>query len=69
MIDHRYNPNWKPKLGETYWYIDVFWGVDKTTRNTSPLGDSYMRVNNYFRTRNEARVALKKIKQILKVGK
>jgi hypothetical protein len=69
MIDHSYNPNWKPKLGETYWYIDAWFGIEKTTRIKSPFDDSQMRVKNYFRTRDEARDALKKIKQILKVCK
>lgn len=57
---------WKPKIGENYWFIDFGIETEQIKRIKSPFDDTNMRANNYFRTRELARQAKKKIEQVLK---
>lgn len=60
------NKPWKPKEDDTYWYVDDDMTVFETTfieEYDTDMGR--VESNNYFRTKEEAESAAKKVKALL----
>lgn len=59
--------DWKPKIGEKYWYIDdYYFSVDWAECGKYEHLYKNLKIGNCFRTRELARQAKKKIEQVLK---
>lgn len=58
---------WKPKEGESYWYVDLDgFKVEKT--EIDGWDCIRRKEGNCFETKKEARIILKDIKRILRMG-
>ena len=56
---------WKPKIGETYWYITEELYVDSFMEENDKIDKEFGKVNNKFKTKELAEVAADKIKELL----
>ena len=56
---------WKPKIGETYWYITEELYVDSFMEENDRIDKAFGKVNNKFETEELAKAAAKKIKELL----
>lgn len=62
------NKNWQPEEGETYFFVSSHCSVDNTTYNsTSRIDSETVSFGNCFRTEEEARKILEKLKIINKL--
>lgn len=57
---------WEPKRGEKYYYIDNLGDVSCTTYNTSTLDSIRIKFGNCFQTKEQAKSAAEKVKELLK---
>lgn len=57
---------WRAKKGEQYWFINgCYFDIFETTDNYEQFDKTQYELGNYFKTKEEARAKLDKIKQIL----
>lgn len=58
---------WKPEEGQRYWYVD---SANMTVRNSifylSTKHNNRIRINNFFKTEEEAKIMSEKFKQLLR---
>ena len=57
---------WEPKRGEKYYYIDTLGDVSCTTYNTFALDSTRIKFGNCFQTKEQAKRAAEKVKELLK---
>ena len=62
------DPLWKPKCGETFFYIDTYGDIG-STYNTLQSDERIVELNNCFRTKEEAEFYLSMLSTILKATK
>ncbi len=60
---------WKPKEGDTYYYVDGCTLVEDRTFEGRVFDERHYEVGNCFRTREEAEAMAEKIKKLLKGGR
>ena len=59
LRDSQYTPNWKPKSGDDYYFINDEGDIDNYILDDGNVGTYRLRANNVFKTRAEARMYLK----------
>lgn len=57
---------WKPKINEAYWFITGSNTIIRSLWEITPLDNKYFEIGNCFRTREEAEVAVERVKKALK---
>lgn len=57
---------WEPERGEKYYYIDTLGDVSCTTYNTFALDSTRIKFGNCFQTKEQAKSAAEKVKELLK---
>lgn len=57
---------WEPERGEKYYYIDTIGDVSCTTYNTFALDSTRIKFGNCFQTKDQAKSAAEKVKELLK---
>lgn len=57
---------WEPERGEKYYYIDTLGDVSCTTYNTFTLDSTRIKFGNCFQTKEQAKSAAEKVKELLK---
>ncbi len=58
------NEKWVPKKRDTYFYVDAELNSNDTTNDRTDYDVELIRVNNYFRTKEEAEAAALKVKEL-----
>ena len=57
---------WEPERGEKYYYVDTIGDVSCTTYNTFALDSTRIKFGNCFQTKEQAKSAAEKVKELLK---